>query len=182
MVQGPEPLEQKNVRMRAYHDVDGRPAFKLALHTSGERSYLYCGHFWHRGWSVVDVTDPDAPEFVHFVPGPAHTWTLQVQAADGLLLAGLEKPAEGWGIDPREPHEEGVLIFDLREDPRAPRLLSHFRTGGNGTHRNFYGGGGIAVLAANPAGYRGNLPVFVDLSDPRSPVEVSMKRKRRRPR
>jgi hypothetical protein len=169
----PEALEQRGVRLRAYHDLDGRPAFKLALQDIGGRRYLYCGHFWHRGWSVVDVTDADAPQLAAFVTGPADTWTLQVQAADGLLLAGLEHPAEGWGVPPDAAGEEGLLVFDLRGDPTAPELLAHFPTGGSGTHRNFYAGGDLAVLAANPAGYAGNLPVFLDLSDPRAPVEVS---------
>jgi len=30
----------------------------------GNRWYLYTGHLWHYGWSIVDVTDPKDPKFV----------------------------------------------------------------------------------------------------------------------
>jgi hypothetical protein len=30
----------------------------------GERPLVfYLAHLWHRGWSILDVTDPDAPQF-----------------------------------------------------------------------------------------------------------------------
>jgi hypothetical protein len=75
-----------------YHDLEGRPAFKLALQVIAGRWYLYTSHFWDRGWSVLDVTDPSRPELLAFVPGPRNTATLQLQVADGLLLTALEKP------------------------------------------------------------------------------------------
>ena len=67
------------MRVVGYHDLDARPAFKLAMQEVGGRFYLYTGHLWHRGWSVLDVTDPAAPRLVRFIDGPANTWTIQVQ-------------------------------------------------------------------------------------------------------
>lgn len=169
----PGVLECSGFRLVGYSDLHGRPAFKLATQQAGGRRYLYTGHFWHRGWSIVDVTDPAAPTAVNFVEGPPDTWSLQVQVADGTMVTSLEAPSEGWGVEPGLPYEEGALIWDVATDPENPVLLGRYRTGGRGTHRNFYAGGDLAVMAANPAGFEGNIPVFVDISDPARPKEIS---------
>ena len=169
----PGIAEASGFRLSGYSDLDGKPAFKLATQRVGDRRFLYTGHFWHHGWSVVDVTDPAAPEVLNFVEGPTDTWTLQVQVADGKMITSLEGPSEGWGIAPGLPYEEGALIWDVATDPEKPALLGQYRAGGRGTHRNFYSGGDIAVMAANPAGFDGNIPVIVDLSDPAEPKEIA---------
>src|SRR4051812_29097917 len=168
----PETLERHGIEVAGYHDLDGRPGFKLALQRHGDRWYLYLGHLWHRGWSVVDVTDPQAPRLCRFIEGPANTWTIQVQVADGRMVTALEKPNEGWGVEPGLPFEDGAYIWDVRTDPESPRLLGHWRSGGTGTHRNFYAGGDLVYMTANPDGYVGHLPVVVDISDPARPTEV----------
>ena len=59
----------ENFDLVGYHDLDGRPAFKLALQVVGDRWYLYTSHFWDRGWSVLDVTDPSRPRAAGLRPG-----------------------------------------------------------------------------------------------------------------
>ena len=86
-----------NVDIAGYCDFDGKPAFKLAIQEYEGRWYLYVAHLWHRGWSIVDVTDPAAPRPVRFIEGPDNTWTIQLQVADGLMITGLERMAPGWG-------------------------------------------------------------------------------------
>jgi hypothetical protein len=169
----PGVLEQRNVQLVGYHDLDGRPGFKLALQQAGGRWLLYMGHLWHSGWTVVDVTDPAQPRLETFVPGPPDTWTIQVQVADGLMITALERPAEGWGVPPGRPHEDGVLIWDVASDPLRPRLVGRWRSGGTGTHRNHYAGGPYAYLAANVPGFAGNVLVTLDVSQPDQPREVS---------
>jgi hypothetical protein len=166
--------EAWNVEPVGYHDLEQRPAFKIALHVVNDRWLLYLSHFWHSGWSVVDVTDPTQPEYLRFVPGPPDTFTLQVQAAEGLMIGGMEQifPHSGWGGDPNKPFEEGVLIFDIATDPTNPQLLSHWKTGGIGTHRNFYNGGRYVHLSAAAPGFSGNLYRILDVADPRNPKEV----------
>jgi hypothetical protein len=156
----------------SYHDLDGRPAFKLAMQEVGGRFYLYTGHLWHRGWSVLDVTDAAAPRLVRFLDGPANTWTIQVQVAAGRMITALERIAPGWGGDAEGPSEEGVLIWDV-SDPESPRRLGRFATDGGGTHRNYYDGGRYLHLAAGMAGYVGNVYVIVDIDDPSAPKEVA---------
>jgi hypothetical protein len=182
----------QNFGLVAYHDLDGRPAFKLALQVVSGRWYLYATHFWDRGWSVLDVTEPAAPKFLAFVPGPANTATLQIQVADGLMLTSLEKPptellqhAPWQGIAwllldsalhgpkymPWRASPGGVLVWDVH-DPARPLRLAAWDSGGTGTHRNFYAGGRYAHLAASKPGFRGHQYVIIDLADPTHPVEV----------
>ena len=168
-----------NMEMVAYHDLEGKPGFKLAIQEKEGRWYLYLGHFWHRGWTILDITNPTAPEMVKFVPGPANTWTLQLQVAEGTMITALERIGDGfeprltaWGHDPAVPFQEGVLIWDVK-DPVKPKQVGSFRTGALGTHRNFYAGGRYAYLAANMKGFKGNIFVILDISDPANPKEVS---------
>lgn len=161
----------RDVELVGYHDLDGKPGFKLAMHVVGGRWYLYLGHLWHRLWSILDVTDPAHPVKLAEVPGPPNTWTIQVQAADGKLITALEHIAPGWGAAPDTVGEEGVLVWDLG-DPVQPRLLSHWRTGGKGTHRNYYNGGRYVHLAAAMPGFNRHIYVILDIADPAHPREV----------
>jgi hypothetical protein len=169
----------KNIDMIAYHDLDGRPGFKMGIQVVEGRWYMYLAHFWDRGWTIMDITDPSKPELVKFIPGPANTWTVQIQVADGKMITALERVGDGfdsrleaWGHDPKIPYQEGILIWDV-SNPVDPKKIGAFKTGGYGTHRNHYPGGKYAYLAANMKGYKGNIFVILDVSDPTQPKEVS---------
>ena len=88
----PAVLEHKRMELIGYHDLERRPGFKLAMQERAGRWYLYMAHFWHSGWTIVDVTDPASPQLVNFVEGPANTLTSQVQVADGKMVVSLEMP------------------------------------------------------------------------------------------
>jgi len=174
-----EVAESSNVELVAYHPAEKRPPFKFGMQQAGGRWYLYCSHLWHCGWSIFDVTDPYHPEFLKWIEGPPNTWTIQIQVAEGKMITGLEKIAGGhdtralaWGHDPAKAWDEGLLVWDVRS-PAEPKLLGHFKTGGVGTHRNFYAGGRYVHLAANMAGCKGHIYAAVDISDPSQPREVS---------
>jgi hypothetical protein len=162
----------ENVEVVGYSDLGGRPGFKLAMQEVGGRWFLYLGHLWHRGWSIVDVTDPAAPVLVRFLPGPANTRTAQIQVADGRMVTGLERMDPGWGGDPDAPNDEGVLIWDVH-DPVAPVRQGQFRTGGTGTHRNSYHGGRYVHLASHLPGYTSHIYQAIDIEDPENPKEVA---------
>src|ERR1700744_5256634 len=97
----------KNFSAVSYIDLEDRPAFKMAIHRSGDRWFLYAAHFWVSGYSIVEITDPSQPRFVRFVPGPPNTWALQVQVADGLMITSQERVADGWGGGPNGPFGGG---------------------------------------------------------------------------
>ena len=161
-----------NVDIVGYSDLDHRPGFKMAIREVAGRWFLYAGHFWHRGWSIVDVTDPSRPHVAKFVEYPgANTWTLQVDLSGDTMITALEKPFANFGGNPNAPFGEGVLIWDIA-DPLNPRQLGQFRTGGTGTHRNLYAGGPYMHLAAGMPGYKGNIYVIVDISDRANPREA----------
>jgi len=164
--------EAWNLRLVGYHDLERRPAFKLALQVVDGRWYLYLSQFWCSGWTILDVTDPAKPELVRFLEGPPNTWTLQVQVVDGKMITSLERiGGPEWGLDPTKPFEEGIYVWDVSK-PRDPVRLSHFRTGHLGTHRNHYDGGRYVHLAASTKGFDGLIYRIVDIGDPRRPVEV----------
>ena len=163
--------EGKNVEIIGYTEVGGRPPFKLAVQEVGGRWLMYMGHLWDYGWSIMDVTYPEQPELLDFIPGPRNTWTIQMEVADGRMITALESQPESWGGDPDAPFDEGVIIWDLM-DPVRPQKLGQFRTGGTGTHRNFYDGGRYVHLAAGMPGFTGDIYVIIDIIEPTSPVEV----------
>lgn len=162
----------KNFEPIGYIGLEDRPAFKMALHKAGERWYLYAAQFWTSGLSIVEVTDPRQPRFVRFIAGPPNTWTLQVQIAEGRMITSMERIADGWGGDPTGPYGEGFLIWDLA-DPENPKQLGHYKTGGSGTHRNYYDGGRYVHATALPDGFQGHIYQIVDIADPANPREVS---------
>src|SRR5215831_18019467 len=94
---------RRNIELVGYADLQGRPGFKLALHKKAERWYLYTPSLWQPGLTILEVTEPSRPRFVRFIEGPANTWTLQVQIADGRMITSFEKIAPGWGYDPGKP-------------------------------------------------------------------------------
>jgi hypothetical protein len=161
----------KNVAAIGYTDIDGKPAFKISIKEHRGRWYLFAGHFWHRGWSVIDVTNPRAPRLVKFIAGPENTFTGQMELSGDRMITSLEKILPGFGGDEKKQFDEGVIIWDIK-DPTNPIRLGQFKTGGSGTHRNFYSGGRHIHLAAGMPGYAGNIYVIVDISDPAKPREV----------
>jgi hypothetical protein len=165
----PPGWEASNMKPVGYSDLNGHGAFKMAIKQANGRWYLYMGHLWERGWTIADVTDPANPKVVKHIPGPDNTWTIQMELHDNLMITEYE--AQGWGGDRDKPHEEGVVIWDI-SDPVNPRQLSHWKTGGGGTHRNGYPGGKYAYLSANMPGYKSNLLVILDVSDPENPKEA----------
>lgn len=162
----------RNFESIAYLDLEDRPAFKMAIHRTADRWYLYTAHFWHSGWSIVDITDARHPRFVRFIEGPSNTWTLQVQIAEERMITSLERIPDGWGGDPDGPYDEGFVIWSL-VDPENPMRLGQYKTGGSGTHRNYYDGGRYVHTTALPEGYDGHIYQIVDISDPANPQEVS---------
>ena len=163
----------KNMEVIGYNDLEGRPSLKIAMQVVNDRWYVYTAHFWSPGWSIVDVTDPTKPEYVQHVPGPANTETCQVQVADNLMVTNLERmiPLPGRADTSDQPNEEGIYIWDVK-DPVHPKRLGHFKTGGGGTHRNYWDGGRYVHLSASVRGFKGNIYLIVDIADPANPVEV----------
>jgi hypothetical protein len=60
-------ISAENIELVGYHDLENRPAFKIALQEVNERFYLYLSTFWQSGWTVLDVTDPESPQLLQWI-------------------------------------------------------------------------------------------------------------------
>ena len=171
----PKPAFSKNIEALAYHDLDGKPGFQMAMQEVEGRYYLYLAHIKASGWAILDVTDPAKPEYLKFIPGPdkAGQVTLKLQVAGGLMITALQQAfpfLHGTSWD--DPYEEGIYIWDVK-DPVDPKVFSHWETGGGlGVHRFYYDGGRYVHLTASCKGIAGFMYRILDIVDPRHPVEV----------
>src|SRR5262249_9793110 len=162
-------MARHNVDLLAYHDLDGRSGLKLALQEAGGRFFLYVAGFWHSGWSILEVTDPQHPELLRWLAGPPNTMTIQVQVADGIMITALEHPPPGLTLgDPAAQPKDGFLIGAVH-DPDRPQLLAPWASGGPGTHRNFYHGGPWVYATSNLPGFEGQILAIIDIADPATP-------------
>ena len=103
-------------------------AFKMAIRKVNGRWYLYTGHLWHYGWSIVDVTDPKDPKLVKFIDFSPPFLSAGAQSVHtalplwdrNLLFASSEASAERC----QEALNFAGLIDNA--DPARPRLMSLF--------------------------------------------------------
>ncbi len=157
----------------AYHDLEGKPCFKMALQVVDRRWFLYATRFWESGTTILEVTDPASPQIVGEIRGPddRNVATWQVQVADGLLVHGLQHRPPPWGGEAGTAGEEGIQLWDV-SDPEKPRPVSSYRYGSIGTHRNFYSGGRYIHATAAVPGMEGFIYSILDIDDPRRPREA----------
>ena len=166
----PSGWEASNMKPIGYSDLGGHEAFKMAIKHVGDHWYLYMGHFVYPGWSVVDVTDPTNPKVVKFLPAPEPTSAGQVDLHGDLMITALQD-RKGYGGDPNKKVNEGVLVWNIA-DPLNPEQVAWWKTGATGTHRDGYPGGKYAYLSAGMPGYKGQILVILDVSDPAHPKEA----------
>jgi hypothetical protein len=164
----PPGWSAENMEPIGFTSLSGRyGAFKMSIRQVDGRWYLYTGHTFDQGWSIIDVTDPRDPKHVKFIPWKApQGWiTSQLTVAGNLMVTSLNS------FKDRNPADGGILIWDVSK-PTEPQLLSHFQTGPQGTHRNNYPGGKYIYLSTSLEGYDGYIMMVVDISDPRHPKEA----------
>ena len=171
----------KNMEVVGFSDLNGINAFQMALYKTGDKYYMYCGSFKGAGVNILDVTDPSRPQVVGcvWVSDPEVYFaqsTPKIQVADDKLIVALGGGVPFLhGIKVGDPADDGLQIYDLKEDPVHPRLLSHWHTGlpnGMGVHRFAYNGGRYVYMPAECPGFVGFIVRILDISDPCNPVEA----------
>lgn len=166
----------KNVEVLAYHDLNGKPGFQMAMQEVKGKYYLYLSHIKHSGWAVMDVTEPAKPRYIKFIPGPETkgTTTLKLQVADGIMITSLSGSLPFLhGTNWDDPFDAGIYVWDVKTDPENPKRLSFWPTGGGfGVHRSFYNGGRYVHLSATCPGFNGFIYRILDIRDPNKPVEA----------
>src|SRR5579862_1568300 len=168
----PKGWQALNMKPIGYSNLNGRlGGFKMAIKEVAGRWYMYMGHLWDYGWTVLDVTDPTNPKVIKFLEGPTNTWDIQVTLHDNLMITALQQSPPDWGGDPSKPFGDGIILWDI-SDPANPKQITQWKTGSTGTHRNSYPGGKYAYLSAAAPGYKGNILIILDVSDPKNPKEA----------
>jgi hypothetical protein len=166
----PKGGQGEHVKVIGFSGLDGRyGAFKIAIkHTANDKWYLYTGHSFNQGWSIVDVTDPAKPRFVKFIPFKTDDKgiiTSQVTLHDNLMITSLNS------FTPEKNPLPAVLLWDI-SDPENPKQVGSWMGGSTGAHRNSYPGGKYAYLSTSYPGFEGNIMVILDVSDPRHPKDI----------
>ncbi|MBV8537498.1 MAG: hypothetical protein JO128_18000, partial [Alphaproteobacteria bacterium] len=66
----PAGWQAEHVKPVGFSGLGGRyGAFKIAIkHAANGKWYLFTGHTFDQGWSIVDITDPANPRYVKFIP------------------------------------------------------------------------------------------------------------------
>ncbi len=177
--------EQHDMRLLAHDDLQGRSAYQPVIHHQGNRWIAYVGHHGGRrpnplngqvelnGTSIVDVSDPRRPRYLHHVPGaPGEAeagGASMVRVCEG---AALPRGTRGRTYLLRTLGNVAHEIWDV-SDPARPALLTTVVSGLAHTHKNWWEcDTGIAYLVSDgrPAGWRTNRMTKVyDLADPAQP-------------
>jgi hypothetical protein len=166
----PPGAQAQNVKQIGFSALGGRyGAFKMAIkHTADDKWYLYTGHSFNQGWSIVDVTDPANPRYVKFIPyetDDKSIITAQVTLHDNLMITSLNS------FTPQKNPLPAVLLWDI-SDPENPKQVGSWMGGATGAHRNSYPGGKYAYLSTSYPGFKAHILVILDVSDPANPKEV----------
>ncbi|MDU8946417.1 LVIVD repeat-containing protein [Ovoidimarina sediminis] len=175
------PIYARNMAILGHSDQGGRPD---GVQVMVEDGYAYVGHIFSKGFSIVDVRDPRAPKAVAYVPAPPNTWTLHLQAADGLLLVIHNKDmfAQADMADEKAYYKgavnqhaggardwsAGMAVYDL-STPGAPRQIGFMPVEGSGLHRIWYTGGRWAYASAMLDGFTDYILITIDMADPTRP-------------
>lgn len=171
--------KSKNMRLVGHAPLDGRSSYKGHVQEQNGRFIAYIGHHGGEqvnsltgnlepnGLSIVDVTDPANPEYLH------HLLPTQGDQSRNLLTcAGADLPGAPsgsyWLLS--ETDNEIVEVWDVT-DPSSPALAATVVDDANGTHKNWWEcDTGIAYVNVGIPGWNGrrHMKIF-DLSDPTNP-------------
>jgi hypothetical protein len=182
-----KPDYSRNMRIIGHSDQGGRCDGVQVMVSGG---YAYIGHVFSGGFSVIDVRDPTAPEFVRHIPQPDCTWSQHLQThGDLLLVVNMKDMLRDEKVDAGEyysgsigdkvdttgsdqSYSAGMRVFDIK-DRADPREIGFMPLEGLGVHRIWYTGGQWAYISALPPGFSDDIFIIVDMSDPASPKPVS---------
>jgi hypothetical protein len=179
------PAEERDMRLVGSSDLQGRSAYQPSIHQQGNRWIAYVGHHGGiapnpltgqvepNGTSIVDVTDPRAPRYLHHLPGAAGAGEAggaqMVRLCDGKDLG---RAAADRTFMLRTLGNEAHEVWDVT-DPARPTRVSTVVGGLKATHKNWWEcQGGIAYLVSDgaPFGWRTNrMTKIFDLGDPAQP-------------
>lgn len=187
----PKPEFARNMKLIGYSDQGGRPDGVQLMVNKG---FVFIGHMFSKGFSIVDVRDPRAPRPIKYMPAPPNTWNLHLQTHGDLLLvvnakdmfAAAEfqdekqyyKGALGKKVGTADATSSivrdwtaGMTVYDIA-NPMEPRQIGFMPVAGGGIHRIWYVGGRWAYASALLDGFTDYIFMTIDLADPTQPKEA----------
>jgi hypothetical protein len=178
--------EKRDMELVGYHDLQGRTAYQPLIHKQGNRWIAYVGHHGdnllnpltgnkeHNGTSIVDVTDPQKPNYLAHIPGePGMAEAGGAQMVRACNGSELPKGDKSKVYLLRTLGNTAHQIWDVT-DPAKPGLFTTIVKGLKGTHKNWWEcDSGIAYLVSGIDGWRvRRMTQIYDLSDPAKPVFI----------
>ncbi|MBI3515785.1 MAG: hypothetical protein HY060_17255 [Proteobacteria bacterium] len=180
----------KDMNLAGWSDLQGRSAYQPLVHEQNGRWIAYIGHHGgtptvpqpvnpltgqaeNNGTSILDVTDPKNPKYLHHIPGDQGNYedggAQMVRVCDGKTLPKGD-PNKVYLL--RTFGNAGHQVFDVT-DPAKPVKLSEIM-GLHGTHKNWWEcDTGIAYLVSGVHDWRVHrMTMIYDLSDPAKPVKI----------
>ena len=183
--------QHKDMNLVGFNDLQARSAYQPTLQQQGNRWIAYVGHHGgqavnplngqmeQNGTSIVDVTDPAHPVYLHHIPGPSG-----VGEAGGAQMvrtcSGNELPIHDGKFYMLRATASSHEVYDVT-DPSDPKLVKVVVANLANTHKNFWEcSTGIAYLVsdgrtletANPPfpNWRSDrITQIFDLSNPAAP-------------
>jgi len=182
------PADKRDMELVGHDGLQARSAYQPVIHNQGGRFIAYIGHHGGKrlnpltgnvednGTSIVDVTDPRNPAYLHHIPGAPGAaeaaGASMVRVCDG---ASLPRGVAGKTYLLRTLDNMAHEVWDVT-DARRPALVTTVLDGLKSTHKNWWEcRTGIAYLVSDgrPFGWRTNRMTKVyDLSDPARPVFI----------
>ena len=182
--------EALNMRLVGSNDLQARSAYQPTIHHQGNRWIAYIGHHGGtdavpdpvnpltgkaepNGTSIVDVTDPAHPKYLHHIPGQEGKYE-----SGGAQMARV---CDGKTLPKGDPSAVYLLrtfgsaaheIWNVA-DPANPVLVARL-DGLKDTHKSWWEcETGIAFLVSGAPGWRTRRMTQVyDLGDPAHPVKI----------
>jgi hypothetical protein len=138
-----QAAESWNMQLVGRHDLHGRSAYQPVIQERDGRWIAYIGHHNGRarnpltgavqtnGTSIVDVTDPAHPVYLHHIPGDSGAQ--MVQTCQGAALPVGNRKTYLLRANGHVSHE----VWEVT-DPTTPTLVSTPLSGGSATHKNWW--------------------------------------------
>jgi hypothetical protein len=184
------PPEASNMELVGHDGLQARAAYQPTIHHQGDRWIAYIGHHGGtdavaapvnpmtgkaepNGTSIVDVTDPAHPKYLHHIPGQPGTYeqggAQMARVCDGATLPRGDKSAV---YLLRAVGSAAHEIWNVA-DPANPTLVTRLE-GLRDTHKSWWEcDTGIAYLVSGAPGWRvARMTQVYDLGDPAHPVKI----------
>jgi hypothetical protein len=185
--------QHKDMKLVGFNNLQARSAYQPTLQQQGNRWIAYVGHHGgqavnpltgqieQNGTSIVDVTDPAHPVYLHHLPpsGVGESGAQMVRTCSGSELPNADATKYYMLRATGSSHE----VYDIT-DPSHPALLTVVVANLGDTHKNFWEcSTGIAYLVSDGTSFETATPSFpnwradrvtqiFDLSNPALPVFI----------